>query len=99
MVDENNDHKSADDIGGQNQRVVMCSVCAGTGKPVSGGDCICGGKGTYSAELHGLRNKVNELEVMVDRAHDALHELLNQHINIATPAAQIAKRGIWGDAT
>lgn len=34
-----------------------CSVCAGTGKPVSGGDCICGGNGTIHGELDGLRQE------------------------------------------
>lgn len=33
----------------------VCSVCAGTGKPVSGLPCICGGEGTAYAELQGFR--------------------------------------------
>lgn len=32
-----------------------CSVCAGMGNPVSGLPCVCGGEGTVTAELHGLR--------------------------------------------
>lgn len=38
-----------------------------------------------------------QMEAMVDRAHEALHELLASHINIGEPAAQIAKRGLWAD--
>lgn len=33
----------------------LCSVCAGTGKPVSGLPCICAGVGTQNAETDGLR--------------------------------------------
>lgn len=33
----------------------MCSCCAGTGNPISGLPCICGGVGTAWAETNGLR--------------------------------------------
>lgn len=39
-----------------------CSVCGGTGKPVSGLRCICGGKGTQAAEVDGLRQRIFDLE-------------------------------------
>ncbi len=39
-----------------------CSVCAGSGKPVSGKPCICGGVGTEQAELQGFRARCYELE-------------------------------------
>jgi nucleoside 2-deoxyribosyltransferase len=38
-----------------------------------------------------------KLKEMVDRAHEALIELLSGHLNAASEAAGIAKRGIWGD--
>lgn len=38
-----------------------CSACAGTGTPVSGRPCICGGVGTQSAELQGLRELAYQL--------------------------------------
>lgn len=34
---------------------LVCSECAGTGKPVSKQPCICDGIGTQAAELQGLR--------------------------------------------
>lgn len=40
----------------------LCSVCAGTGKPVSGILCICGGAGTQSAEVRGLRQELFRLQ-------------------------------------
>jgi hypothetical protein len=39
-----------------------CDVCAGTGKPVSGKPCICGGTGSNIDEKVGLRRRVHELE-------------------------------------
>lgn len=39
-----------------------CSVCAGTGKPVSGLPCICGGTGRQSDEMHGLRLQIQQLQ-------------------------------------
>ena len=43
-------------------RIPLCSVCAGTGKPVSGIHCICDGKGTQQAELQGFRERCHDLE-------------------------------------
>ena len=42
----------------------VCSVCAGTGKPISGKPCICGGAGTIYAELQGFRERVYDLEAV-----------------------------------
>ena len=42
--------------------VDVCDCCAGSGKPTSGGKCICGGIGTIYAELAGFRARVKELE-------------------------------------
>lgn len=42
-----------------------CDVCAGTGKPVSGLPCICGGTGSNIDEKAGLRRKVHEMELQV----------------------------------
>ena len=44
-----------------------CSVCAGTGKPVSGLPCICSGRGSQAAEMEGLRQQVAELEEALAR--------------------------------
>jgi len=38
----------------------VCSVCSGTGKPISGKVCICGGLGTIYAEMDGLRKALYE---------------------------------------
>lgn len=45
-----------------------CSACAGTGKPVSGRPCICGGVGTEAAELTGLRRELSTARERADRA-------------------------------
>ncbi len=36
----------------------VCSVCVGTGRPVSGLPCICGGTGSEAAEIAGLRREL-----------------------------------------
>lgn len=41
---------------------ILCGVCGGTGKPVSGLPCVCSGVGTEQAEMHGLRVMVFELQ-------------------------------------
>lgn len=41
-----------------------CGVCAGTGDPGNGRKCICDGKGTRSAEMHGLRGAVIEMSAL-----------------------------------
>ena len=42
--------------------IEACDCCAGTGKPISGKPCICGGTGTIVGELAGFRARVLELE-------------------------------------
>ena len=42
--------------------MTICSVCAGTGKPISGNPCICGGSGTQADEMAGLRQYIYKLE-------------------------------------
>lgn len=44
-------------------------------------------------------DELNSLDALVDRAHTALNELLHgEHgLNLADPAREIARRGIWGD--
>lgn len=42
----------------QRSKPDLCGVCAGTGKPVSGLPCICGGSGTAIAEMLGLREEL-----------------------------------------
>lgn len=49
-----------------------CDVCAGTGKPVSGLPCICGGTGSTIDEKAGLRRKVYELELQVSKLQEKL---------------------------
>lgn len=52
-----------------------CDVCAGTGQPVSGKPCICGGSGYSHHEKIGLRRKVRELELRNREIGDALVRL------------------------
>lgn len=40
----------------------MCSSCAGTGKPISGGGCMCGGTGRASDAVAYLLERVVDLE-------------------------------------
>ena len=57
----------------------VCSVCAGEGKPISGGFCICSGKGTQEAEMHGLRTELfesnNHLKLIEENTPNALVHL------------------------
>lgn len=44
-------------------------------------------------------DEIERLQEMVDRAHEALNELLTgRHLNIGEPAYDVARRGIWGDS-
>jgi hypothetical protein len=52
----------------------MCDVCAGTGKPISGKPCICGGEGTSTAERVGLRKRIMQLEYALEAVALALCE-------------------------
>jgi len=62
MTDGTHEDEASTVSGGQNERLVMCSVCAGTGRPISGRPCICEGFGTQEAELQGFRGRVLVLE-------------------------------------
>lgn len=53
-----------------------CDACGGTGKPVSGLPCICGGTGRGQDEKIGLRRKVFELEREIQELKDRLDRLL-----------------------
>ncbi len=54
---------------------LMCSVCAGEGKPGSGLPCICGGAGTQSAELEGFRDALYTAENKLHKAKFALTKI------------------------
>ncbi len=73
----------------------MCSVCAGQGKPVSGKKCICGGAGTQTAEMQGLRNYIFSLEpergrllVLAIKHCNTGHRDWNELVEIAKKARQ-----------
>lgn len=67
----------------------VCSVCAGTGKPVSGKRCICGGAGTQAAELQGFRLRVHELEMTL-RDADILAKNVDEQIQFGNLDARSA---------
>lgn len=46
----------------------VCDCCAGSGVPVSGPGCICGGKGTALAERQGLRAELARLRPLAAEA-------------------------------
>ena len=50
--------KTIADLTAKNQ----CDACAGTGEPISGGKCMCGGSGLMSDAAIYLRSRVTELE-------------------------------------
>lgn len=52
--------------------VELCSVCAGTGQPVSGLPCICAGRGTALAETQGLREHCFDLEEELAKVREQL---------------------------
>lgn len=47
-------------------RDAACSSCAGDGKALDGGPCICGGAGTETAEIAGLRLEVHRLRALIN---------------------------------
>lgn len=49
-----------------------CSCCIGTGKPISGRPCICGGTGREEDETMGLRRLAHEQEAEIERLRRAL---------------------------
>jgi hypothetical protein len=56
----------------------MCSVCAGTGKPLSGLPCICGGSGLETDEIAGLRVSLFEAYKKLGAIEEALVGLAKQ---------------------
>lgn len=56
----------------EKRTIPMCSCCAGTGKPVSGLPCICGGHGTQDGELQGFREEHYDLTQKLATAEAAL---------------------------
>lgn len=46
----------------------VCNVCLGTGTPVAGGDCICGGSGTHSGEFLGLHKALRDAQLQLRNA-------------------------------
>lgn len=61
----------------------LCSVCAGTGKPISGLPCICDGIGTQTSEMHGLRVELFKTQANNKRLVDALNEAAIELISSA----------------
>jgi hypothetical protein len=57
----------------------MCNVCAGTGDPGTGKPCICGGRGTQTAELQGFRERVYELEADAERYNELIMAVENKY--------------------
>ena len=45
----------------------MCDACAGSGKPISGAPCMCGGTGRMSGAARYLREQMLALKAEVDR--------------------------------
>ncbi len=60
-------HKEIDDLKWANG----CTVCLGTGKPISGKPCICGGGGKAADEVFGLREVVHAQERLLDKLNTA----------------------------
>ena len=52
-----------------------CTVCAGTGKAVSGKPCICGGHGGIGNQIIGLTREVQRERERADRAEALLREI------------------------
>lgn len=54
----------------------VCDACAGTGQPVSGKPCICGGSGYSHDEKAGLRRRLHETELQLGIAKKHLLGLM-----------------------
>lgn len=52
-----------------------CDVCAGEGKPISGRPCVCGGSGTHTDEVRGLRTLLHQSEALIADYEDILRRL------------------------
>lgn len=63
-----------------------CDVCSGTGKPVSGLPCICGGTGSNIDEKVGLRRKVHEMELQNSEMREVIQAaLIVNSLPLSTP--------------
>jgi hypothetical protein len=65
----------------------LCAVCAGTGKPVSGLPCICGGTGKACDEAQHLRERVFDLGARIEKLQAVLRDFIDM----------IDKFGEWND--
>jgi len=77
-----------------------CSVCAGTGVPVSGLPCICGGSGREADEMVGLRKELFRLQSARPAEGDAETHRCNgvQTYSVRRPPLACVKfRGHSGD--
>lgn len=59
------------------KKPIPCSVCAGTGKPVSKRPCVCGGSGTIHGEMEGLRQELLASQSRLDKAKNNFEGILN----------------------
>lgn len=53
----------------------ICDACGGTGKPVSGLKCMCGGSGKMIDAFYYLRERIVETELENGRLRECLSEL------------------------
>lgn len=65
-----------------------CDVCSGTGKPVSGLPCICGGTGSNIDEKVGLRRKVHEMELQNEELKKEDQDTRNQYTALKHSASE-----------
>lgn len=54
------------------QSQLLCDACAGTGKPVSGLPCICGGSGSGADEKAGLRKELFKVQSQLTTSREQL---------------------------
>jgi hypothetical protein len=59
-----------------------CDACAGTGKPVSGLPCVCGGSGRGCDEKVGLRRAVYVANLQVSEMRQAVQDAYGRLVNM-----------------
>jgi hypothetical protein len=64
----------------------MCDCCGGSGTPVSGKPCICGGQGTCGAERVGLRTELHKLQEEYENLR-GLHRHASERCDMALARA------------
>lgn len=75
-----------------------CSVCAGHGDPTSGRECVCGGFGTETAEILGLRATAIEMAARVaelERDAELLRETASMEARLACAWARKLPDDHW----